>query len=499
MNAPKKQPTKMAAPVKLERTFQRFTIGQRWEHGILILSVTGLLFTGLPQKYQTTELEPMDHLFSREIRADPADPPHLCAAVDCRSDLPSHPWNQPDGSPSSAGNDLPDLAGCAGCLADDQVSALPDPQETRVWEIQFRAEVHLLVLVLRIRDFGFFWIGAVVSDSHHPLLTRRHCAGSLSCPQQRSNCSGCLHRDLALLPRPFPTLEPQYFHRAAERRRNARISCCRVPAPDRRSSQSRVEPKEKASNACPSSNLPSCPGYTGAAYRCQLIPPAKNSGRARVPGYSCSNRAGHTHTRACSDGHPTPTGNLSISDEVCLGCHGQPGPEFKLQNGDILDLYCPGGDAPEFHPWPAGLRLRPVPYHRGRISTPSFSATDRRNVTEQLNEVCARCHRQQNDFTKDSAHEAARDQGVREAALCVDCHTAHEVRQLHDPRTGQLLKDARPGFLSAAPYATMRFTRNTRESVHGAALSEGNPDVPTCIDCHGVHNIADPRTATISG
>jgi hypothetical protein len=33
------------------------------------------------------------------------------------------------------------------------------------------------------------------------------------------------------------------------------------------------------------------------------------------------------------------------------------------------------------------------------------------------------------------------------------------------------------------------------ESVHGQALvDEGNPDVPTCIDCHGVHNQEDPRT-----
>jgi predicted CXXCH cytochrome family protein len=32
--------------------------------------------------------------------------------------------------------------------------------------------------------------------------------------------------------------------------------------------------------------------------------------------------------------------------------------------------------------------------------------------------------------------------------------------------------------------------------VHGSALiSENNPDVPVCTDCHGVHNIHDPRTA----
>ena len=37
--------------VQTERVFQRFTLGQRWEHAILLLSFTVLLFTGLPQKY----------------------------------------------------------------------------------------------------------------------------------------------------------------------------------------------------------------------------------------------------------------------------------------------------------------------------------------------------------------------------------------------------------------------------------------------------------------
>jgi predicted CXXCH cytochrome family protein len=34
------------------------------------------------------------------------------------------------------------------------------------------------------------------------------------------------------------------------------------------------------------------------------------------------------------------------------------------------------------------------------------------------------------------------------------------------------------------------------ESVHGAALlGDENPDVPTCIECHGVHDVGDPTTA----
>jgi formate dehydrogenase gamma subunit len=41
--------------VLLEKTFRRFSISQRWEHLILLLSVGILLITGLPQKYRATE------------------------------------------------------------------------------------------------------------------------------------------------------------------------------------------------------------------------------------------------------------------------------------------------------------------------------------------------------------------------------------------------------------------------------------------------------------
>jgi len=39
-----------------ERTFLRFTLGQRWEHAILLLSGLTLLLTGLPQKYREFSL-----------------------------------------------------------------------------------------------------------------------------------------------------------------------------------------------------------------------------------------------------------------------------------------------------------------------------------------------------------------------------------------------------------------------------------------------------------
>lgn len=45
-------PTGEVPPVQTERTFKRFTLAQRWEHTVLVLSFLILLLTGLPQKYR---------------------------------------------------------------------------------------------------------------------------------------------------------------------------------------------------------------------------------------------------------------------------------------------------------------------------------------------------------------------------------------------------------------------------------------------------------------
>jgi formate dehydrogenase gamma subunit len=45
--------TGQIAPVRTVRVFTRFSLSQRWEHFVLLLSVFVLLLTGLPQKYRT--------------------------------------------------------------------------------------------------------------------------------------------------------------------------------------------------------------------------------------------------------------------------------------------------------------------------------------------------------------------------------------------------------------------------------------------------------------
>jgi predicted CXXCH cytochrome family protein len=118
---------------------------------------------------------------------------------------------------------------------------------------------------------------------------------------------------------------------------------------------------------------------------------------------------------------------------------------------------------------------------------PAVNFADRREVTLQLNQLCKQCHADNYARAQDSVHAQALASGNRNAAVCTDCHTAHEVTPPDQPRTRIPQTCAQCHSAIYQVYA---------ESVHGAALTnDSNTDVPTCIDCHGVHNITDPTTA----
>jgi hypothetical protein len=115
------------------------------------------------------------------------------------------------------------------------------------------------------------------------------------------------------------------------------------------------------------------------------------------------------------------------------------------------------------------------------------TATSARKFTLEQNQVCARCHEDKFEQTHDSVHALALADGIEEAAVCVDCHGSHDTPIPNEPREriSHTCEQCHSGIFNE--YAT---------SVHGdALLTDGNEDVPTCIECHGVHNINDPTTA----
>lgn len=177
-----------------------------------------------------------------------------------------------------------------------------------------------------------------------------------------------------------------------------------------------------------------------------------------------------------------------ITNESCLGCHSNPDLSMTLPSGEPLSLFV---DPNVLHDSVHGkLNVQCVQCHTDIEGYPHPPANyvDRRDVTLQNYKTCEGCHADNYRKTLDSMHQVALAGGNRNAAVCTDCHTAHAVTDPVTPRTRIPQTCAQCHSTISDQYAA---------SVHGEALfKDDNPDVPTCINCHGVHNIGNPTTAS---
>jgi hypothetical protein len=192
----------------------------------------------------------------------------------------------------------------------------------------------------------------------------------------------------------------------------------------------------------------------------------------------------------------TPLTQAGVSNDSCLECHAVPGVSLTLDDGESFSVYI---DPDEYNQSVHGVGgYACVQCHTDLegYPHPEFKASDRRDLALALYDACFRCHSGQYERTLDSVHQRALDAGNREAAVCTDCHGAHDTRKLTDSATDQLLPDARLHIPITCAECHNAIYGKYLTSVHGDALvNEGNLDVPTCINCHGVHNIEDPTTS----
>lgn len=193
---------------------------------------------------------------------------------------------------------------------------------------------------------------------------------------------------------------------------------------------------------------------------------------------------------------------LQITDEPagvrnadCLICHGAPGQTHTFPSGEILDLTVNAEDFNKSIHGSTGYACVQCHTDIREYPHPANTAQTLREMTLQMNESCASCHAVFFDKTRHSVHAAASDAGMEQAAVCVDCHGAHDIRRLTDPDTRKLLEENRTWIAATCSKCHNAIYQKYATSVHGSALFNNNTDVPTCIDCHGVHNIEDPRTA----
>src|SRR5574341_29620 len=178
-------------------------------------------------------------------------------------------------------------------------------------------------------------------------------------------------------------------------------------------------------------------------------------------------------------------------DQICETCHGASlgafatfgnGEQRSVEvNVDAFRASMHGGlSCTQCH---AGYENDPTPPH---ITDPAVKYASYRDFELQWLTACEGCHTQESDLAQDSVHAEAQASGNLNAAVCSDCHGYHEVAEAFPER---------PAISRTCGQCHTAIFNTYRESVHGEALLEqSNPDVPTCINCHGVHNIQSPTT-----
>ncbi len=181
------------------------------------------------------------------------------------------------------------------------------------------------------------------------------------------------------------------------------------------------------------------------------------------------------------------------TNETCLACHQQEGMTAQI-GGQPLPITI---DREKFSASVHGTeKVACVDCHTNitGFPHPEVAASSPRDFSLKLYPTCQQCHAEQYQKTLDSVHQRALAAGNTNAAVCTDCHNPHTQTRLTDKNTGKLLQEARIAIPQKCSKCHNAIYETYRQSVHGAALQNGNPDVPTCIDCHGVHNISNPTS-----
>jgi hypothetical protein len=194
----------------------------------------------------------------------------------------------------------------------------------------------------------------------------------------------------------------------------------------------------------------------------------------------------------------------------CLDCHSaQDGPlqvtpekfsqDIHAQMG-LTCVSCHGGDASSFDPDQAMSRKAGW---KGKI--------DRK----QIPQLCASCHSNpaymrtynpslrtdQLDQYHTSMHGKRLAMGDTKVAVCVDCHSVHDIRPPSDTRStvnpvnvAQTCSRCHSDAALMKPYGipTDQFANYSTSVHHDAMVVRGDLSAPTCTTCHGNHGALPP-------
>ena len=148
------------------------------------------------------------------------------------------------------------------------------------------------------------------------------------------------------------------------------------------------------------------------------------------------------------DGPPTDTAILTmmitnglfaqqVDSDYCIACHNQPDLTMTFANGETESVFIDiaafedsvhGADN-SWEPLSCANCHELEPYPHEPIPSDSI-----REYTLKRYTVCQQCHEQNYEQAEDSVHGAAIAEGNADAAVCTDCHGAHDTPVPNEPR-----------------------------------------------------------------
>ena len=154
-------------------------------------------------------------------------------------------------------------------------------------------------------------------------------------------------------------------------------------------------------------------------------------------------------------------GGPVIGDDECLSCHNVPGLTTALPSGE--QIYISVDDITHKTSIHGRLGYACVQCHTDIDGYPhrEIPVQTAREYTLYQNEACGDCHPGSMDANTSGAHQIFMDAGIKEAAVCSDCHGAHEVDSLTPPRSN---------IPQTCERCHSEIYQEYQESVHGSAL-----------------------------
>lgn len=173
------------------------------------------------------------------------------------------------------------------------------------------------------------------------------------------------------------------------------------------------------------------------------------------------------------------------TEAYCLSCHSNPDLRMTLPSGEEVSLYISSEDLKTSAHSPLGIECQACHTEIRTYPHPAIEYQTHRELSRSYYLSCKKCHSTIYENAQDSMHaQVAADNP--NAPICTDCHGSHYVQKPDEPRS--LIS-------TTCSQCHQQIYDQYKNSIHGSELiGKDNPDVPVCTDCHGVHNIHDPRT-----